>query len=452
MKHQLCEPILDNGLRTTNFFNGRLLAAEDLQTLQDADRQHRAALGQAIGSGVLAGLEVAIETNGADGADAVVSVSPGLAVTGSGQTLQLTTGVDLVLARQEPMPSQDGQFDDCASAGLNLLPTGVGAYVLLIAPASGFAGRVPMSGLGASGAITGCGSKYQIEGAQFRLAKLSVPDLPNVSLDTASLVTSLMGRTGATVLQATDAQDLSMLRNVLAHVCFGTELLSILPADPPGPSAGQAVFAQYGVADTLLATGVSTLDSVPLALVYWTQRGIRFVDLWAVRRRPGTTLPQALDAVLFGERRVREAEAVWFQFRDQMEQLRASGTNLSTVVADQYFRYLPPAGLVPVAIAGSTPGFDTSGFLGAHSSASAMLIEGNQLRALFHDALYFEPIDLARADARIQRYLIWENIVAAAAGHTAQHWLVFASAALSYRGTARYGLSSWGESRFVADL
>ena len=125
MMHQLCEPVLNNGVRTTNFFNGRLLAAEDLQALQDADRRHRAALCLAIGSGVVSGLEVAVESTGADGANAVVSVSPGLAVTRSGVMIQLATGADVVLARQTPGASDSGEFSDCASDGLNLLPTGL---------------------------------------------------------------------------------------------------------------------------------------------------------------------------------------------------------------------------------------------------------------------------------------------------------------------------------------
>lgn len=449
---QLGEPVLDNGLRTTNFFNGRLLAAEDLQTLQDAERQHRAALGFAMGSGVVSGLEVALETTGADGNDALVSVSPGLAITGAGQTLQLATGVDLVLARQEPGIPQDGNFADCANPGLNLLPTGVGAYILYIAPASGFAERAPMSGLGSPGVISGCGSRYQVEGALFRLVKLDFADLPNLSQSTAAQLSGLMSSTGGATLGSNDSQNLSMLRNLLMHVCVGTELLNLLPADPAATVAGESAFAKHTVVDALLAAGVTTLDDVPLALIYWTQRGIRFVDMWAVRRRPGPVLAHTFDALFFGERRVRDAEAVWFQFRDHLQQLLFSGLNLGSIVADQYFRYLPPAGWLPVTTTTSQAGFDPAGFFGAHSSASAMLLEGNQLRSLFHDSLYHEPIDLTRTDARVQRYLIWENVITTSAGQANQQWLVFASAALSYRGTARYGLSIWGQSRFVPDL
>ncbi len=54
----LQQPILDGGIRSINFFNGRLLSARDLTREQSANREADRRLGQAIGEGIAYGLEV----------------------------------------------------------------------------------------------------------------------------------------------------------------------------------------------------------------------------------------------------------------------------------------------------------------------------------------------------------------------------------------------------------
>jgi len=49
---KVLEPVLDGGIENTNFFNGRLLTAEDLKAEQKAGRLHRRKLGCALGEGV----------------------------------------------------------------------------------------------------------------------------------------------------------------------------------------------------------------------------------------------------------------------------------------------------------------------------------------------------------------------------------------------------------------
>src|SRR5262249_46095384 len=154
-------------------------------------------------------------------------------------------------------------------------------------------------------------------------------------------------------------------------------------------------------------------------IVYWTVNGIRFIDEWSVRRRPAMPMPiDALWMGLFSERRVREAEAAAFQFQDQVRQLVASGTNLSSVTASAYFRYLPPAGMLPAAWIDSPVGLDPQQFFGASGSTEVALLDGGRFRSLLHEALYHEPIDLVTAKQRIQRYWLWENALALAAGAT----------------------------------
>src|SRR6185295_1576653 len=86
-------PLTDQGIRRINFFNGRLLTARDLSREQDARAEADARLGQAIGAGIVHGLEV--ERSG-DALQRRLSITAGLAVNRAGQTLCL--GADQVLA------------------------------------------------------------------------------------------------------------------------------------------------------------------------------------------------------------------------------------------------------------------------------------------------------------------------------------------------------------------
>jgi hypothetical protein len=175
MTYQLCEPIVDNdrGIRDTNFFNGRLLAAEDLRAQQVAEQRHHGQLGRAIGAGVVRGLEV----QPAQKDPYSVGISAGLAINGNGQTLELPTPIDLAIAVAPSAPGPAGQFVECTTFR-PLLATGMGAYALLMAPASGYLQNAPKSGLGANGAIDGCGARYQVEGVTFRLVRFDPATLP----------------------------------------------------------------------------------------------------------------------------------------------------------------------------------------------------------------------------------------------------------------------------------
>ena len=52
MSIELLQPLLEDGIRNVNFFNGRLLSAEDMRAEQVASRLQHQLLGQAIGEGI----------------------------------------------------------------------------------------------------------------------------------------------------------------------------------------------------------------------------------------------------------------------------------------------------------------------------------------------------------------------------------------------------------------
>src|SRR5687767_5030165 len=94
---ELLAPILDGGIRFTNFFNGRLPTGEDMVGEQEGNREARNRLGIGIGNGVAYGLEVS-EFPGA-GKEARVKVESGLAINRCGEALRLQTQLELSLVQ-----------------------------------------------------------------------------------------------------------------------------------------------------------------------------------------------------------------------------------------------------------------------------------------------------------------------------------------------------------------
>ena len=266
----LLEPILDGGIRNIHFFEGRLLTGRDLREQLEANRTYDRHLGCAIGAGVAKGLEVDIVSKGADGKNAVVAVRPGLAINEEGQVMHLRDRIEIALVPAPEAPKAvDAAFTICQQPpSTALVPAGTGVYVLLMSPVSVFRKRAPKSGLGDEGKIAGCGSRYTHEGFQFRLEEIDPAGLSDISEDTRTLLNELIG--------TTDRAGVSRLRNLLAHICFGTESWQTFPMDPFARSDAKSPLLRYGALDDLRETEHLTTCDVPLALFYWTVNGIQF--------------------------------------------------------------------------------------------------------------------------------------------------------------------------------
>lgn len=358
---RMLEPILDKGLQSPHFFNGRLLTAEVLEAERKANQKLHRRLGRAAGAGVVWGMGAAVLRDGSGGTEPAVAIGRGLAVSANGQTLALPLEVEVVIVAPaaETRPGA-GRFGDCRVQSQGVVGTGSGAYILVATPASGYDGQAPQVGPAAGGQVTGCGSQYVVEGIQFQLVPIPLPGGPGNPLT---------------------------LRSRLAHRCFGTEYLLQFPPDPyPGPDP-------YGEVDLLLGDKLTECD-VPLALLYWAGGRIQFVDMWAVRRR--VTAPVAVtpwDLVL-GQRRVAEAEAMFLQFQDQIvaiwQELRGTPGAPAAVQAVSRFRYLPAGGLLPTG-----PGEFVADTFFSGLSVEMFELDVGFSRAMLHQSFYVEPIDLA---------------------------------------------------------
>jgi hypothetical protein len=353
---------LDQGLRSINFFNGRLLSGEDLTAEQVANREGRQRLGQALGDGIAYGLEVS-QTPGANSpATPVVTVTPGLAVNRRGQTLLLPTSVDVSLLPSTSAGSAETPctgFGQCDELDSRAPLTGAGVYVLLISQAEGSEGRAPVSGLGNT--VATCNTRYLIEGVQFRRLRLPA--------------------------SASELNDENHLRNRVAYRCFGSDdsrMQSFL-SNPFG-----LPLQRYGWLDDLRSMGLTDCD-VPLAVLYWTPSdGLRFIDLWSVRRR--ITHPSASERwpLLVGDRRMSEAEAMFLQFQDQIAALQRDVSGLGNLAAEEHFTFLPPAGYLPTGASG----FDWRRFLGPMAPLGETVLDAGLLRAVVRRSFQEDPISV----------------------------------------------------------
>jgi hypothetical protein len=214
--------------------------------------------------------------------------------------------------------------------------------------------------------------------------------------------------------------------------------------DPMGPTPNA-----YGLVDSLRAAGAMTDCDVPIGLLHWTaSEGITFVDMWSVRRRPTRRGEDTRWPLLFGDRVDSEAEATFLQFQEHIDDIVASGEDASAIVAADRFAYLPPLGMLPLQL-GTRPGFDPQRFLGSDViPRDIAYTDGALLRGLLRESFAHDPIDLSLR-TRLQLYLVFDNVQAAAAGQAVTPMLVFASRTLPYRGVARYGFARWEQSRLA---
>jgi hypothetical protein len=411
---ELQKPILDGGIRSVNFFNGRLLTGRDLSREQVANHEADRRLGQAAGEGVAFGLEVS-RSAAATAQAPVVTVQPGLAINRRGQTLALGSAVDITLVRQASAGTVLTQtFGACLPPQFGTYVAGPGVYLLTLAPAAGTEGRALTSGL--DNALAQCNTDTIVEAVQLRLLQLDPPLTPG------------------------DLQDQKHLRNLVAYKCFGvTEAVEFI-GGAFNPSA-----RKHRLLDELRDNPLTECD-VPLAVLYWTlSDGLKFIDLWAVRRRLTRQAVAGRWSPLADERRASEGEAMFLQFAAQaLDMLLGEAPDAGTVVATEHFEYLPPAGILPLKGSGGLKGFDDFKFFQGLTTRKVIFIEGSRVEHLIRDSFAYPPIKLSSQEV-IWRYFVRENMQASGKNsiNPVQPYMVFTSGHMPFQGDARFDRSYW---------
>jgi hypothetical protein len=429
---QLNDIILDGGIRSIKFFNGRLLSGEDLSKEQEAQRLERRRLGQAVGSGVVCGLEISETAGVSTDAAPVLTITKGLAINRRGQTLTLSADINLSLVKSPNGTNGSGSsaapisFANCLPPEPGVYVAGAGLWLLTIIPANTTEGKALVSGLGNTDAA--CNVKYTAHGVLFRLISL---DLDPVDLGTPTL-----------------------LRNRLAYRCFGIDDTADFYRNLFGPD-----IHAYGMVDALRPNRLTDCE-VPLAIIYYTASdGLVFLDQWAVRRR--VIAPEAATRweLLTGDRRKAEAEAMFWQFQAQLDDLRAniSSTLLPSVQAKTHFRWLPAAGIVPLRSNRWPFGFTKIAFFHDIKTRGIeeppprvpLVIEGARVGALIRDSFAYPPIDI-ETEELIWVYHVRQNQQAIDDGgpDVPQPYVVFASGHMPYMGDPHYDVNRWNYANY----
>lgn len=413
---RLTEPITEGGIPWINFFNGRLLSGEDLSKEQNSNLEGRRRLGRAIGEGVAYGLEVST-LKGVDTRETpYVVVGRGLAINRLGQTLWLENPTKVRLKRTVNGDQDEVSiaFDDCKPLQPGVYVAEAGVYLLTIAPATKSEGRAAVSGL--DNVIARCNTHHAIEGVQFRLIQLGL-----------------------------NKEELSdpRLRNIIAYKCFGidsTQPPVSFPIDPFGQASPPRTLL-----DDLRPRLLTDCD-VPLGIISWTStEGIKFVDMWSVRRCVFAPSAAGRWEAVIGEQRRSETEAMFMQFQEHISSLNP---NSGSLVATAVFEYLPPLGIIPVPTGTSVQGFNYRNFFQGQTYREPVFIEGARFEQLIRESTSYSPIALDTGEL-IWLYQVRQNMQVVAAGSgAARPYLIFSSGHMPFCGEARFDVNHYNYSNY----
>lgn len=362
---QLLETILDGGIAHANFLNGYLLSAESLRTEQDAqDAMHRH-LAQAVGSGVIHGLDVAT----IPGESERLGITPGLALNNHGQLLHLEQ--EVVLKLTGALSTLGEEVNPCAIVDRDTFYSAPGIYLLVVSPATGYRGQASMHALPGQGVSAACAKAQRVDGVQFRLLGLDAvlenrPDF------------------------AADELQLFRLRNWLAAQTIGTGLywqaMEGILRDP----CGSRQDTSYSLFEDLDALGSR---DVPLAVLQWGDGGLQFIDAWAARRPPVPGRPQPLG---LADRRYAEMQALGMHFQclatDLLDAAAGSpGIHPAQLQARDWLSVLPAAGYLNTG----ESEFSASTFFAGFDRIETDCLNRASLRRHLEHAWLAEPIYLS---------------------------------------------------------
>ncbi len=406
----LDQPLSDGGIRTVNFFNGRLLTGSDMGREQAARREADARIGLALGDGVAQGLYVSFAGRIAPNNRPAATISAGVAVNREGRTLRLPRDVTIEVSRSVPSGPEAVAclFDDCTEPAAGDYVAGQGLYLLTIAPAFVSEGRAKTNGFDDQGVR--CNTDATVEAVQFR----------TIEVDSQHL--------GGASFAASD------FRNRVAYRAFGEGVTREWPADMVGSPPRH---------DDLLEALGSLLrdDEVPLALLAFTGAFDHlFTDNWSVRRPVCLRDSDAVLANLSEPRRVGVGRAMFRQFQDHIAGLAAANGKLPSVTARSHFKWLPPAGIIPWLTDA-----EAAAFFGGMTVRGPLHIDAASAEPMVRESFDMPAIETGSTEA-IWLYRIAQNRMDPS--HPAPVML-FANGHLPYRGDARFNLNYWDYANYA---
>lgn len=334
--------IVDGGRRRPFYFDGRFLTANDLIADQNYIRARQSDLAQAIGTGVIRGLMVSLAGDFATN-NPQLEIQRGLGVTPAGDIVRLAEPVRLRLNRVPESQIVDAQLGVklLANAAVN---NRTGLYVLALRPIEFSANPVPV---------------YP------------------TSLDGVRTVRDgdLIEATAITLIPYPDRS--------------GTE-----NADDKRARVAREIFYESQRPGVLQ-------EALPLALLYFNNGRLVWLDVFMVRREVGAepTIAAGL------KQRPRALLEAWFkQHVDHVDDIDATAMR-EGFAASRYFDVLPPVGLLPAASVrfepappGAFGGTLLQSFFPPLVDCEFAFVPSDEVAALVDQGLGLPPIDLTAGD------------------------------------------------------
>ena len=324
--------VLDSRRTRPLWFDGRFLAARDLEREQNYFLQRQADLGRAPGFGVLRGLLVSVVSRGGQTSD-IVTISAGQGITPAGEQVFIPSNLTIHLSSLALQPNLDVKFGIATEPGP--------------APAN-------RTGLFA----------VALRPVQF----------------TANPITSF-----PTTIKGTRT----------SHDGDIVEATSVALVPYPDPiNTGDPTTKQAALARQIFLSGNAggLPDSIlPLALVSLQNGVIQWLDTYMLRRESGV----AFSGVRFGLTDPATQQAYLQQYDSQLQQVVNTflRQNLpARFAATDHFQSLPPAGRFPLASI-NTDGF-TQLFFPPQMDVRLSVVPDDEIPALLEDSQSLPPIDL----------------------------------------------------------
>ena len=329
--------VLDTRRTRPLWFDGRFLAARDLEREQDYFLQRQADLGRAPGFGVLNGFLVSVVSTSGQTSD-IVTIGSGQGITPAGEQVSIPSDLTIHLSSLALQPNLDVQFGIATQPG-PAPANRTGLFAITLQPVEFTAN--PITAYPTT--IQGIRSSHDGDiVAATSIALVPYPDPINTS--------------DPTIKQAALARQIFLSGN-------GTQL-----------------------PDSML----------PLALVSLQNGMIQWLDSYMLRRESKGTF----SGVRFGLTDPSTQQAYLQQYDSQLQTVVNTflQQNLpAKFAATQYFQSLPPAGRFPLAGI-STDGF-TQSFFPAQMDVRLSVIPEDELAALLEDSQSLPPIDLTLDDS-----------------------------------------------------
>jgi hypothetical protein len=136
---------------------------------------------------------------------------------------------------------------------------------------------------------------------------------------------------------------------------------------------------------------------------------------------------------------------MFLQFQRQLLDAAPPGGDLGPVAARTHFRYLPPAGVIPVPGGDAAAKTAAARFFAGMTCRGPTFIDAARVEALVRESLTYPPVDTQGGEL-VRLYHVRENRAAVDRAGDApgpRAYLVFASAHLPDRADARFDVGAW---------